>query len=130
EATPPGFAPEEVRSEWVGLSLPVRFSVKIDLVPEVSVIAIEALQALKDGGRRVASDWREEYYAQMGQRKAPLVDAEGYDAYMANVSLLVFGASCGTLQPDPDSRQNWFIHALADPLAAQEPPAAWPQKGV
>lgn len=116
ETTPPGFPPEEIRQEWVGLTLPVRFTIDIEQVPEVPVIAVEALHELERAGRHVARDWWREYYAQEARRRVPNIDDEGHADFLANVSLLVFDPSCGTLHRDPNAQLNEFIAGLVNPF--------------
>ncbi|MCA9334110.1 hypothetical protein KC963_03605 [Candidatus Saccharibacteria bacterium] len=122
ESTPPGFPPEEVRQDWVGLSLPVRFTVDIEQLPEVPIVAAEALHVLEGAGKGIARDWWRQYYAQEAKKRMPNVDDEGYPDLLANVSLLVFDPSCGTLQEDPQALRNEFLAALANPYYWFSPP--------
>lgn len=115
ESTPPGFPPEEIREDWVGLTLPVRFAVNLELLPEVPIVAAEALHVLEGAGKTIARDWWRQYYAQEAKKRMPNVDGEGCPDFLANVSLLVFDPSCGTLQEDPQALRNEFLAALANP---------------
>lgn len=114
ESTPPGFPPEEVRQDWVGLSLPVRFTVDIEQLPEVPIVAAEALHVLEGAGKGIARDWWRQYYAQEAKKRMPNVDDEGYPDFLANVSLLVFDPSCGNLSEDPSASRNELIAGLAN----------------
>ena len=114
ESTPPGFAPEEIREDWIGLTLPVRFTVDIEQVPEIPVMAAEALHGLEVAGRTIARDWWRQYYAEEAQRRVPNIDSEGHTDFLANVSLLVFDPSCGNLSEDPSASRNELIAGLAN----------------
>lgn len=125
ESTPPGFPPEEIREDWVGLTLPVRFTVDIEQVPEVPIIAAEALHALEGADKKVARDWWRQYYAEEAEKRMPNVDSEGHSDFLANVSLLVFDPSCGTLRVDPQASHNEIVAGLADPSYWSNPPQGW-----
>lgn len=56
---PEGFAPEEVRSAWIGLDLPTRAIIKGNEVP---ILGTDALLALKSEGRSEAYKWWVNYY--------------------------------------------------------------------
>lgn len=103
-STPPGFAPEEIRREWVGLELPVRSESE----KGVPIVATEALEHLRNGGRTAASQWWYKYY-----------EGEGHEVFwlrallnpltmvrkdcLANIGHLVFEKSCGELTPIHES---------------------------
>lgn len=70
-ATPPGFAPEEIRKEWVGIEIPVNREEinKLLLEPGVwsgntsdpgyAVLAGDAIHALETAGKHEAAEfWR------------------------------------------------------------------------
>lgn len=116
DSTPPGFPPEEIREDWVGLSLPVRFTVDIEQIPEIPIMAAEALHALEAEGRTVACDWWRQYYVDEARKRMPNVDDQGHKDFLANISLLVFDSSCGTLRPDSGAARNELIALIADPF--------------
>lgn len=94
---PPGFAPEEVRQQWVGVALPIRGV--FDPHEGVVVLAREALEFLKEKSPE-AHVWWQQYYADQAQAKIPNVDAEGFPEFLANVSNLIFNTQCGIFSMD------------------------------
>jgi hypothetical protein len=93
-STPPGFAPEEIRKEWVGVTLPVRGQQE----PGVSVLGREAIELLKEKSPQGYKWWRN-YYIDEARTQYPKIDPEGFPEYLANASWLVFDESCGEEQP-------------------------------
>lgn len=91
-STPPGFAPEEVRNQWVGITLPIRGY--YDPSEGVGVLAREALELLKEQSPE-AHKWWQQYYADESSARIPNVESEDFPEFLANISHLVFSSDCG-----------------------------------
>ena len=89
---PPGYAPDEVREQWVGITLPIRgfFNPR----EGVGVLAREALELLRDKSP-LAYDWWQNHYAEEAQERIPNADPENFPAFLANISHLIFDYRCG-----------------------------------
>lgn len=92
-STPRGFAPEDIRQQWVGVTLPMRgyFDPRDG---GVCILAREALELLK-AKSPAAHRWWQQHYAEEAHTKVPNVDPEGFPEFLANISYLVFDLDCG-----------------------------------
>ncbi len=92
---PKGFAPQSVRREWVGLSLPVRCD-GVAYANDYPVLAIEAMQALKEAGKDYAHGfWQAMYDAEW--EKAP-GHRSTFPSYLAYTEFLIFSEECGQME--------------------------------
>ncbi|MFO0781816.1 MAG: hypothetical protein U0524_02895 [Candidatus Saccharimonadales bacterium] len=125
EEVPSGHAPEEVRQDWVGLSLPVRAQTRQN--DGVPVLAFEAVDKLERAGRQnSATWWRRDYIVDLPPRfnqlpgvlssqeeaerdsfleKFPEIDFEllktrDVSYWPMNVHPLIFDEDCGRLRPE------------------------------
>ena len=89
-STPPGFAPSEVRQEWVGLTLPIRGPRD----EGIAVIAREALEKLRHK-RPGAHAWWVKYYVRESARRTPEVDSQDFPEFYANITQIIFADACG-----------------------------------
>jgi hypothetical protein len=87
---PPGPAPDEIRQEWVGLTLPIRGPRN----EGIAIITREALEKLRHKSPK-AHDWWEKYYAQESATRAPGVDSKDFPEFHANITYIVLADACG-----------------------------------
>jgi hypothetical protein len=96
-STPPGFAPEEIREQWVGIALPIRGY--INPREGVSVIAREAMELLKDKSPGAYQWWQKYIDDATSTRMGPRFAAMDFARNMVNVTTLIFDKRCGTGLP-------------------------------
>ncbi|MGZ6004706.1 MAG: hypothetical protein ACXWLH_00995 [Candidatus Saccharimonadales bacterium] len=89
---PNGHAPEEIRRQWIGVTLPIRGFYE----PQegVAVLAREALEILK-ANKPEAHEWWQKHYTQEASLDLPNVNPEELPKYVANIGFLTFDAACG-----------------------------------
>ena len=85
--TPPGFAPEEIREQWVGVTLPIRSY--FDPHEGIAVLAREAMEILGETSP-VAHAWWRGYYSDRAAEEMPNVSSEGFPEFLANTRYLIF----------------------------------------
>jgi len=125
EEVPSGHAPEEVRQDWVGLSLPVRAQTRQN--DGVPVLAFEAVDQLEYAGKHDAATWwkrdyivdlppefnqlpgvlnveeeaeRDAFIAASPELDFELLRAADVTYWPMNVEPLIFEEKCGRLEPE------------------------------
>ncbi len=124
EETPQGHAPEAIREDWVGLSLPVRANAESD--GALPIVAFEAVDQLEHAGKqRSARWWKRDFIPELPPELNNATDivspeelakkiahseilskldfslkrSEGVTYWPMNVYPLIFDSECGQLQP-------------------------------
>jgi hypothetical protein len=88
---PPGFAPEDIRRQWVGVALPMRGY--FEPSEGVTVMGREAIELLRHKSPD-AHAWWQDYYEQLAKDNS-LIEMDDLPEFLANVNFLVFDINCG-----------------------------------
>jgi hypothetical protein len=90
--TPPGFAPEPIRRQWVGVALPMRGY--FEPADGVCVMGREAIELLKQKSPD-AHAWWQDFYEQLARDHRSVIEIENFPEFMANINFLTFDIDCG-----------------------------------